>query len=473
MFVSLLGQSDLTRPLNSADLDLYNVPSEAFGTFKTEIEYVTPEKYHEIDINSGHSGAPSPEFVQSETPIGLQHPNNIKNKGKKGRGGPKSAEERQMMNKNQYGPPILPAIAEVVQTVCTTTANVYQIVECYNIPENCPYLRPPAIQHDIFKTINAQQRSYDNFMQSIYMQLGIAMVPLIQSCTFFEKSITIDNEIVYQLLKDSMLLLCNLFLEISIKRRRNIRVHLPKHQRWLCVRKMTIGSYFFPEELLKSEMEPKYLKQEFDKTHRSDDEEKHIYAQQLLNKKRIDDSMTDVPTWEMLAELVNLACTIPVNLQELKKIRQKYPIPENCQCLRPPLCNESVWNQMSNLAVNDDRALQNIQRLIGHAVVPVLSLLESIKFINVQPFDMFSMQKEALYILCTTLRDISTTRRRYLKEALPGPLKVRCACWIPIGRVLCGDGTESKISKYRTGKPISYSTENNTTDVFAHFRLIL
>jgi hypothetical protein len=59
------------------------------------------------------------------------------------------------MNKNRYGPPIQPAIAEVVQTVCTTTANVYQIVERYNIPENCPYLRPPAVQHDIFKAINA------------------------------------------------------------------------------------------------------------------------------------------------------------------------------------------------------------------------------------------------------------------------------------------------------------------------------
>jgi hypothetical protein len=111
-------------------------------------------------------------------------------------------------------------------------ANVYQIVERYNIPENCPYLRPPAVQHDIFKAINAQQRSYDNFMQSVYIQLGIAMVPLIRSCTFFEKSITIDNEFVYQLLKDSILLLCNLFLDISIKRRHNLRVHLPKHQRW-------------------------------------------------------------------------------------------------------------------------------------------------------------------------------------------------------------------------------------------------
>lgn len=447
MFVSLLGQSDLTRPLSSADL--YNVLSEALGTFQTEFKSVTPETYIEIDINTGYSGVLSPKFVQTETPIGLHQPNKIINKmnsGKKGPGGPTSAEERRMMNKNRYGPPIQPAIAEVVQTVCTTTANVYQIVERYNIPENCPYLRPPAVQHDIFKAINAQQRSYDNFMQSVYIQLGIAMVPLIRSCTFFEKSIIIDNEVVYQLLKDSMLLLCNLFLEISIKRRHNLRVHLPKHQRWLCVRKMTIGSYFFPEELLNNKMDAKYLKQEFDKTHMTDDEERHIYAQQLLNKKRIDDSTTDVPTWEMIAELVNLACTIPVDLQELKKLREKYPIPENCQCLKPPLCNESVWHQMNNLAVNDDRDLQNIQRLIGHAVVPVLNMLESIKFVNVQPFDMFSMQKEALYILCTTLRDISFTRRRYLKAALPEPLKVRCARWIPIGRFLCGDGTESKLS---------------------------
>jgi hypothetical protein len=44
------------------------------------------------------------------------------------------------------------------------------------------------------------------------------------------------------------------------------------------------------------------------------------------------------------------------------------------------------------------------------------------------------------------LRDISFTRRRYLKAALPEPLKVRCARWIPIGRFLCGDGTESKLS---------------------------
>jgi hypothetical protein len=56
--------------------------------------------------------------------------------------------------------------------------------------------------------------------------------------------------------------------------------------------------------------------------------------------------------------------------------------------------------------VGDDRDLQNIQRLIGHAVVPVLNMLESIKFVNVQPFDMFSMQKEALYILCPVKRTI-------------------------------------------------------------------
>ena len=235
-------------------------------------------------------------------------------------------------------------------------------------------------------------------------------------------------------------------LEVTVKRRHNLRSFLPLHQRWLCVRKMTIGEHFFPDEFLKVTADVKYLKQAFDKTHKTADEEKHIFAQQLLNKKRTSDSETDVPTWPLIAEFVNLSCIVSVNQQMIKKLREKYPIPENCQCLRPPVCNEIIWNTLNNQAQNEDRDLQNPQRVLGHAVVPIIKMLESIKSVNVQPMKMFSMLKEALYILCTTMRDISSIRRRYLKAALPEPLKVRCERWIPITRLLCGDGTESKIN---------------------------
>ncbi|XP_076111814.1 uncharacterized protein LOC143080046 isoform X6 [Mytilus galloprovincialis] len=360
---------------------------------------------------------------------------------------PRSREERKM-NKVD-GPPVMPAIADVLKTVCTTTANMYQLVERYNIPQNCLYLKPPIVHQYLFSQIDARQRSYDNFLQSMQMQLAVAVVPLIQTCAFFENSITIDNEVVYQLLKDSMLLLCNFILETTVKRRHLLRNHLPKEVRWLCVRKMVIGEHFFPEEFLGNTEDAKALRQAFDKAHKTGEEEKHIFAQQLLNKKRVDDTLSDIPTWSKIAELVNISSTLPVNQQLVKKLKEKYLIPENCQCLRPPTGNPSIWNKMSREAIHDDRDLQNPQRLIGHAIVPIIRMLESIKFVNVQPLKMFSMLKETLYILCTTQREISVMRRRYLKNALPEPLKVKCDSRIPITRYLCGDGTES----YGAGEP--------------------
>ncbi|XP_052062253.1 uncharacterized protein LOC127702198 isoform X3 [Mytilus californianus] len=362
--------------------------------------------------------------------------------------GPRSKEERRMMAKVD-GPPVMPAIADVLKTVCTTTANMYQLVERYNIPQNCLYLKPPIVHQDLFSKIDARQRSYDNFLQSMQMQLAVAVVPLIQTCAFFENSITIDNEVVYQLLKDSMLLLCNFILEMTVKRRHLLRNHLPKEVRWLCVRKMVIGDHFFPEEFLGHTEDAKALRQAFDQAHKTGEEEKHIFAQQLLNKKRVDDTLSDIPTWSKIAELVNLSSTVPVNQQFVKKLREKYLIPENCHCLRPPTCNPSIWHKMNHEAMHDDRDLQNPQRLIGHAIVPIIRMLESIKFVNVQPLKMFSMLKETLYILCTTQREISVMRRRYLKNALPEPFKVKCDSRIPITRYLCGDGTES----YGAGEP--------------------
>ena len=100
---------------------------------------------------------------------------------------------------------------------------------------------------------------------------------------------------------------------------------------------------------------------------KSDFDLPHIFEEQT----RFSDALS-----ESLAEFVNSACTKQADVATFIEASQ---IPSNCKSLVPPLINSEIWSYLYSNIQQRDKRLQEVQKMLGVSVVPMIKMAEMLK----------------------------------------------------------------------------------------------
>ena len=79
---------------------------------------------------------------------------------------------------------------------------------------------------------------------------------------------------------------------------------------------------------------------------------------------------------ESLAEFVNSACTKKADVANLIEANQ---IPSNYKSLVPPLINTEIWSYLYSNIQQRDKSHQEVQKMLGLSVVPMIKMAEMLK----------------------------------------------------------------------------------------------
>ncbi|XP_033758059.1 uncharacterized protein LOC117340406 [Pecten maximus] len=141
---------------------------------------------------------------------------------------------------------------------------------------------------------------------------------------------------------------------------------------------------------------------------------------------------------------------------DVSKLNELYKIPENIEALLPPHTNHAVWNFVGANAQTCDRALQDFQRLLGHAMVPFLTLVSKFqKFgkkgtseISVDSKEIKKTLSDGLSLLCNVHYELSVKRRWFIRPSLPYKhLYPLCNADTAITTELFGDNVEKRFKE--------------------------
>lgn len=82
------------------------------------------------------------------------------------------------------------------------------------------------------------------------------------------------------------------------------------------------------------------------------------------------------PVSKSLAKFIKMGCT---QKAEVTKYLEEIKVPENCKNLVPPLINSEIWNNLYVNVQQRDKTIQEVQIILGLAIVPMINLAELFK----------------------------------------------------------------------------------------------
>lgn len=152
-----------------------------------------------------------------------------------------------------------------------------------------------------------------------------------------------------------------------------------------------------------------------------------------------------------LATAVDRACTRKIDKAKLDEITGKYLRPGNCQYLKAPRVNPTVWFQVPNRAQSYDSGLQDIQKLLASGMVPLFRLAEMIATFPGEVRDKQAACKtfisDAVAIFGNAFYTASMRRRFALRPFIREKFKNICSQDQPVTNWLFGDDIDKKIKE--------------------------
>lgn len=103
---------------------------------------------------------------------------------------------------------------------------------------------------------------------------------------------------------------------------------------------------------------------------------------------------------ENLAKFIKMGCT---QKADVTKYLDEIKVPENCKNLVPPLINSEIWNNLYVNVQQRDKTIQEAQKILGLAIVPMINLAEMFKK---NKFDMKQAKKyvsDAITLACNAM----------------------------------------------------------------------
>ena len=146
--------------------------------------------------------------------------------------------------------PIAKSLASLINTACTNQCVTDELIKKYRIPENCDKLSPPMVNTEIYKILDKRARTNDRYLMDIQNLVAASMVPVIKLAEILKPQISGNSE-AKSLLSDTITLMGQTQLQLSLRRRYAIRPSLKKKYFNLCNLTMPVTSKLFGDDVTK------------------------------------------------------------------------------------------------------------------------------------------------------------------------------------------------------------------------------
>ncbi|ESO91785.1 hypothetical protein LOTGIDRAFT_163146 [Lottia gigantea] len=166
------------------------------------------------------------------------------------------------------------------------------------------------------------------------------------------------------------------------------------------------------------------------------------------------DDLFAKPAKDSILNLVNVATSKRV---EIGKMASKYPLPVNCKRLVPPLVDGDVWSVLPKQAQAQDSSLQDVQKLIGLSIVPLLPLLSLRDKQEVK-----NNVVDSIVTMGNAMLELSF-RRIFLKRFLSKRYHTLCSTSRPVDETLFGPDVATRMREIDQSNRL-YSNLNNNSN---------
>ena len=136
---------------------------------------------------------------------------------------------------------------------------------------------------------------------------------------------------------------------------------------------------------------------------------------------------------ESLAEFVNSACTKKADVANLIEANQ---IPSNCKSLVPPLINSEKWSYLYSNIQQRDKSLQEVQKMLGLSVVPMIKMAEMLKTGQIVLTNAKTWITQAIALACHSFFEINIKRRYFIRPYVSKKFQPLCSASCPIEEYL-------------------------------------
>lgn len=133
------------------------------------------------------------------------------------------------------------------------------------------------------------------------------------------------------------------------------------------------------------------------------------------------------------SKFVTSACTQKADVSSFVKEIQ---IPVNCKSLVPPLINPEIWSCLYTNIQQRDKSLQDVQKVLGMAIVPLVKLTEMLKTCRIDLSKAKQYVAQALALSCNTFFELNTKRRYFIRPYVNRRFQQLCSSACPIGEQL-------------------------------------
>ena len=133
------------------------------------------------------------------------------------------------------------------------------------------------------------------------------------------------------------------------------------------------------------------------------------------------------------ATFVSNACTKKADVSAFLKEIQ---IPVNCKALVPPLINPEIWGCLYSNIQQRDKSLQDVQKILGMAIVPLINLTEMLTTCRIDLLKAKQYVAAALALACNSFFEINIKRRYFIRPYVNKRFQQLCSSACPIGEQL-------------------------------------
>ncbi|CAC5357570.1 unnamed protein product [Mytilus coruscus] len=148
-----------------------------------------------------------------------------------------------------------------------------------------------------------------------------------------------------------------------------------------------------------------------------------------------------------MSNIVDMINTIVCKKANVDEIVKDSKIPLNCKNIIPPQVNVEIWSFLRRNVKSLDLNMQNVQRMLGNGIVPVIRLAELLSKKDPDVKELRAHTTRAMTILSSVFFEFSYSRKMILKPHLEPKYHLLCNRKEEIGEILFGDDVSKRIKQ--------------------------
>ena len=147
-----------------------------------------------------------------------------------------------------------------------------------------------------------------------------------------------------------------------------------------------------------------------------------------------------------LAETINAGIKSAHSQSACKDPMKRYLVPRNCEWVRVPLINPELWNSenFNEPYRSNDKMLFKNQKITTKAMLPIIQIMNKC-LEDDSHSEIFDLACDAFHLLAYGHRDMSHTRRQFLKPAVSKQYRKLCQTSVPVTEHLFGDDLQKQM----------------------------